>query len=34
MTITMLLMNTVESAERVLGKRPERLAPAAGMIPA
>jgi len=34
MTITMLLMNTVESAERVLGKTQERLAPPAGMIPA
>jgi len=34
MTITMLLMNTVESAERVLGKQQERLAPAAGMVPA
>ncbi|WP_323140349.1 bifunctional methylenetetrahydrofolate dehydrogenase/methenyltetrahydrofolate cyclohydrolase FolD [Massilia phyllosphaerae] len=34
MTITMLLMNTVESAERVLGKKQERLGQAAGMIPA
>ena len=34
MTITMLLMNTVESAERVLGKQQERLALAAGMVPA
>jgi len=34
MTITMLLMNTVESAERVLGKKQERPGPAAGMIPA
>jgi methylenetetrahydrofolate dehydrogenase (NADP+)/methenyltetrahydrofolate cyclohydrolase len=33
MTITMLLMNTVESAERVLGKKQERPGPAAGMIP-
>ena len=33
MTITMLLMNTVESAERVLGKRQERLDQAAGMDP-
>lgn len=34
MTITMLLMNTVESAERVLGKKQERPGQAAGMIPA
>jgi len=33
MTITMLLMNTVESAERVLGKKQERPGPAAGMVP-
>jgi methylenetetrahydrofolate dehydrogenase (NADP+)/methenyltetrahydrofolate cyclohydrolase len=33
MTITMLLMNTVESAERVLGKRQERLGQAGGMDP-
>ncbi len=33
MTITMLLMNTVESAERVLGKKQERPGQAAGMIP-
>ncbi|XYJ11457.1 bifunctional methylenetetrahydrofolate dehydrogenase/methenyltetrahydrofolate cyclohydrolase FolD [Telluria sp. B2] len=33
MTITMLLMNTVESAERVLGKRQERLDQATGMDP-
>jgi methylenetetrahydrofolate dehydrogenase (NADP+)/methenyltetrahydrofolate cyclohydrolase len=33
MTITMLLMNTVESAERVLGKKQERPRQAAGMIP-
>ena len=33
MTITMLLMNTVESAERVLGKRQEHLAQATGMDP-
>jgi methylenetetrahydrofolate dehydrogenase (NADP+)/methenyltetrahydrofolate cyclohydrolase len=33
MTITMLLMNTVESAERVLGKQQERPGQAAGMIP-
>ncbi|MDB5747257.1 MAG: bifunctional methylenetetrahydrofolate dehydrogenase/methenyltetrahydrofolate cyclohydrolase FolD [Massilia sp.] len=33
MTITMLLMNTVESADRVLGKNQERLGQAAGMAP-
>ncbi|RYE63384.1 MAG: bifunctional methylenetetrahydrofolate dehydrogenase/methenyltetrahydrofolate cyclohydrolase FolD [Oxalobacteraceae bacterium] len=33
MTITMLLMNTVESAERVLGKKQERPGQAAGMVP-
>lgn len=33
MTITMLLMNTVESAERVLGKQQERLDQATGMDP-
>jgi methylenetetrahydrofolate dehydrogenase (NADP+)/methenyltetrahydrofolate cyclohydrolase len=33
MTITMLLMNTVESAERVLGKRQELLGQAIGMDP-
>ncbi|MEW6372711.1 MAG: bifunctional methylenetetrahydrofolate dehydrogenase/methenyltetrahydrofolate cyclohydrolase FolD [Pseudomonadota bacterium] len=33
MTITMLLMNTVESAERVLGKRQEQLVQATGMDP-
>ena len=33
MTITMLLMNTVESAERRLGKHQEPAGPAAGMAP-
>ena len=33
MTITMLLMNTVESADRVLGKNQESLGHAAGMAP-
>jgi methylenetetrahydrofolate dehydrogenase (NADP+)/methenyltetrahydrofolate cyclohydrolase len=33
MTITMLLMNTVESADRVLGKNQERLGQVSGMAP-
>ncbi|MFC5461496.1 bifunctional methylenetetrahydrofolate dehydrogenase/methenyltetrahydrofolate cyclohydrolase FolD [Massilia niabensis] len=33
MTITMLLMNTVESADRVLGKNHERLGQVSGMAP-
>jgi len=33
MTITMLLMNTVESAERVLGKKQEQPGPGSGMAP-
>lgn len=33
MTITMLLMNTVESADRVLGKNHERLGQMSGMAP-
>jgi len=33
MTITMLLMNTVESAERGLGKTQEKPGPDSGMAP-
>jgi methylenetetrahydrofolate dehydrogenase (NADP+)/methenyltetrahydrofolate cyclohydrolase len=33
MTITMLLMNTLESAERGLAKKQERPGPASGMVP-
>jgi methylenetetrahydrofolate dehydrogenase (NADP+)/methenyltetrahydrofolate cyclohydrolase len=33
MTITMLLMNTLESAERGLAKKQEQPGPATGMAP-